>query len=1122
MFANVRAAKTRGVVAAAFLALLSACGGGGGDHGPSLDRIELTPVDASAPLGTTQQYVATAVYSDDSTADVTATATWISSATNVATVSDAVATKGLAQTLALGSATITAALDGVSGTTTLTVTAAAPVSLAVTPATVTIAKGTQQQFVATATFTDNSTRDVSSDATWTSGTPAIATVSDAAPTKGLATGVSVGSAQITAIYEGKSGAAALTVSAATVTAVGVTPATPSKPKGTSQQFTAVATLSDGTTQDVTGQASWTSSTSATATVSDVAGSKGLAKAVDIGTAMISAAFSGNTGSADLTVTAAVLQSISVTPSAPSIAKGLTQQFTATGIYTDGTTSNLTTQATWSSSSAAVASISNASGSNGLAQSAGTGSATITATQTGTGISGTATLTVTAAALTRVDVTPATASVPNGTTQQFKATGYYTDNSFQDLTASTTWSVANTAIADISNATASRGLAAAKAVGSTTVTATVGGKTGTATITVTAATLSTIQVTPANQKLAVNYTRQYTATGIYSDNSVRDVTASATWSTTTASFATVSNASDSKGLVTGKSAGTVNVIAAVGSVSGSTPLTVTAATLSSISVTPSGASIAKGLTQQYAATGTFSDSSTQDLTTQVSWSSSTTSVATINNNKGSQGKASTLATGSTTISAVLNSVTGTTKLTVTSAALTKISVTPSPASVAKGAMLQLAATGTYTDGSSNDITEDVTWSSADTSIATVTNGGGLFSSDPYGEVTGVAEGGTSISAVSGSITGSVVLTVTSKAVTSIAVTPANKSVAKGVSVQYVAMATYSDSTTGDISSAATWSSDTTSVATVSNASGSKGLASTVATGSANIKATSSNGVVGSTKLTVTDKVLNSVAVTPANPSIPNGTTQRFLATGTYSDGTTADLTESSGWTSSNTTTADVSTASGTKGLATAKATGTTTIKAAATGTISGSTTLTVTSSTLQQISVTPNPGKVAVGYFQQFTATGMYADGSKKDLTNDVSWDSFSDSVASASNASGSKGQVTGVSAGSTTITATLGSVKASVSITVTSATLKSLAVTPANSSIAAGATLQFTATGTFSDSSTLNMTRQVVWASSNTNAATIDQSGLATAGSSAFSNTTISATKGSGSSAITGSTGLSR
>ena len=121
-------------------------------------------------------------------------------------------------------------------------------------------------------------------------------------------------------------------------------------------------------------------------------------------------------------------SIEVSPAAPSIANGLTQQFTATGLYTDNSTQDLTAQVTWASSDDAVATVSNTAGSNGLATTAAVGSTTVSAMSGD--VIGETTLTVTDATLVSIEVSPAVPSVASGLTQQFAATGLYTDNSTQ--------------------------------------------------------------------------------------------------------------------------------------------------------------------------------------------------------------------------------------------------------------------------------------------------------------------------------------------------------------------------------------------------------------------------------------------------------------------------------------------------------------------------------------------------------------------------------------------------------------------------------------------------------------------------------------------------------------------
>src|SRR6202043_2853191 len=115
--------------------------------------------------------------------------------------------------------------------------------------------------------------------------------------------------------------------------------------------------------------------------------------------------------------------------------------------------NLTTTATWSSSNTSAATVSNTSGSQGLATAVATGASTITATS-GL-IAGTAVLTVTPPVLLTITVAPLTASIAAGNTQQFTATGHYSDLSTQNLTNSATWSSSLTSVATISTSSGSR-------------------------------------------------------------------------------------------------------------------------------------------------------------------------------------------------------------------------------------------------------------------------------------------------------------------------------------------------------------------------------------------------------------------------------------------------------------------------------------------------------------------------------------------------------------------------------------------------------------------------------------------------------------------------------------------
>ena len=267
-----------------------------------------------------------------------------------------------------------------------------------------------------------------------------------------------------------------------LTSIAVTPANPSVPAGTTQQFTATGTFSTGETYNLTDSVTWSSSKSTVATVSNIAGNQGLASALAIGTATITATSGKITGSTILTVTPPTLVSIAVTPSAPSIAAGTQQQFAATGTYTDGSTQNLSSSATWSSSAINIATIT----SGGLASGVAAGTTTISATS-GT-IVGIATLTVTPATLVSIVVTPSLPFVSLGASQQFTATGTYSDSSTQNITTSVTWTPANTAVATLSNTSGSQGLATSVSMGTSAITAAQGSVTSPAdTLTVNPAT-----------------------------------------------------------------------------------------------------------------------------------------------------------------------------------------------------------------------------------------------------------------------------------------------------------------------------------------------------------------------------------------------------------------------------------------------------------------------------------------------------------------------------------------------------------------------------------------------------------------------------------------------------------
>jgi uncharacterized protein YjdB len=477
----------------------------------------------------------------------------------------------------------------------------------------------------------------------------------------------------------------------------------------------------------------------------------------------------------------------------------------------------------------------------------TGATTVTATD-GL-ISGAAVLTVLPAVLVSITVSPTTASIAAGDTQQFAATGHYSDLSTADLTSSVTWSSSLTSYGTVSNASGSQGLATGVADGATTITATDGLISGAAVLTVLPPTLLAITVAPVTASIAAGDTQQFTATGHYSDLSTADLTSSVTWSSSLTSYGTVSNASGSQGLATGVADGATTITATDGLISGAAVLTVLPAVLVSITVSPTATSIAVGDTQQFTATGVYSDLSTADLTDSVTWSSSLMSYGTVSNTSGSQGLATGVADGATTITATDPSslIQGTAVLTVLPAVLVGITVSPTTASVAAGDTQQFTATGVYSDLSTADLTDSVTWSSSLHSAATVSNASGS-----QGLATGVGPGATTVTAtdLSSLIQGTAVLTVTPAVLESITLSPPTVSLGGGQTQKFTATGHYSDQSTQNLTNSVTWSSSDTTVAIISNTSGSQGLATGVGVGQAQIEATDpGTGIQGTAELTV---------------------------------------------------------------------------------------------------------------------------------------------------------------------------------------------------------------------------------------------------------------------------------
>jgi uncharacterized protein YjdB len=612
-----------------FCFLLAACSGvrnsstSGSQPTPgSLSALSVTPSAMSIAAAATVSLHAMGTYSDGSTKDLTSSVTWSSSDPKIASVSAA----GVATGLATGVATVAAHSGTLGASATITVKGASATltSIAVTPVTPSIPINTTLQLTATGTYSDGSSSDLTAFVTWSSSTIATATVS----LRGLVEGVAGGSSTITATLGSVSNSTSVTVTAPTITSISVTPDDLTLPIGISQQFTASAIYSDGSIQDLVSGVTWSSSTTAVATVDNT----GLATILTAGTTTITATVGTFTDSTTITVVPARLTSITLAPATISIAPGTEQQFTATGNFDDGSTQVLTSPQ-WSSSATSVLSVDT----NGLGLAVGPGTSTVTVTSGA--LSATAAVTVNSATLVSLAIAPSNSFMPAGAVKQFTATGTFSDNSTQDVTQSVVWSSSSPTVASINDL----GAVTSIATGSTTIAATWSAISQSTTLTVSNVQLVSITISPANARVEADTSLKFTATGVYSDGSTSTL-ASVSWHSSKAQFANIR----SSGILHGKKAGTLTLSATFSGVTGTTTVTIGTGTLVSVAITPANSSVTAGLTQQFTATGTFSDGTTQDVTINAHWSSTAPTVATIANAPVRAGLATTFAAGTTTI------------------------------------------------------------------------------------------------------------------------------------------------------------------------------------------------------------------------------------------------------------------------------------------------------------------------------------------------------------------------------------------------------------------------------------------------------------------------------------------
>ena len=411
---------------------------------------------------------------------------------------------------------------------------------------------------------------------------------------------------------------------------------------------------------------------------------------------------------------------------------------------------------------------------------------------------------------------------------------------------------------------------------------------------------------------------------------------------------------------------------------------------------------------------------------IAWSSGTPSVATVS----STGVVSALAMGTTRIAASAFGRSGTITITVLPREVATVQVLPAAVSLRVGVTATIQARTFDADG---DLLTGraIAWSSSNPAIVTVSAAGVLSA---------VAAGTATVTATSEGRTGQTAVTVTLAPVATVVVAPLADTLPLGGSRTFTA--TLRDAAGVALTGrTVSWRTSADTIATVS----STGIVNALSPGVTQVIATS-EGRTGAATLVVLSRLASSVTLTPATATLIAGTTLSLTAQVTDATGNIL-VNRPIEFSSSAPTVVTVSPA----GVITGVAPGTARIVATSEGR-TGSATITVVPIPVSTVQLTPTTATLLTGQSTTFAAIARAANGNEL-RGRTISWASGAPAILTVSAA----GVVTGVSAGTALVLATIDGVSGSATVTVRRPTVVSVLITPTSPEVITGDNLQLTA-----------------------------------------------------------------
>lgn len=502
-------------------------------------------------------------------------------------------------------------------------------------------------------------------------------------------------------------------------------------------------------------------------------------------------------------------------------------------------------------------------------------------------------------------------------------------------------------------------------------------------------------------------------------------------------------------------------------SGAAPVVVSSAELLDVLVVTDRPSYAVNTGGSAAATGFFTDGTHADLTSLVQWSSNAPGVVSISNASGNWGRLAALAPGQARLQASYQKLEGDAGVEVTSASLVALSISPIHPRASAGTVLQLEATGLFSDGTVQSMTRSVGWSFDTPSV-------GYFGPGNPGSLTLLSAGTGTIQAVAGSVFAAAQLEVGNAVPSQLEIDPVwLDPLGLGTTAQLVAWATDSAGVVG--SPPVVWHSTDPAV----DLSPSGTLDATDA--GLGVVVAESDPVDATAQVEVTSAPMVSLLIWPPYGTVPLGASGQLALERTYADGTVQDLSGAAGWRPTPadagppvTTLADVDTGDH-AGTVRMRGAGTATVQALLPGRRAIATVV-APAGPPTSLEVIPDAVALSSAGRTHLGAVAHWADGTVADVTAAASWTSDAPTLAVAGNGPAA-GTILGLAAGAARIRASFQGASAAAQLTLEPgpATVEAW---PPTQSLALGTAVPLAATLLSPSGDSSDVTADVTWVSS--------------------------------------------